>query len=240
MHKTEARGASGKVAAADGPAKFYAEIANGLHAMAQPLTILRAAMEVLALPPSAGVDQQRYREISAAQLERTCDVFAKVQDLVSARYVEADRNQYDLWAVIAPLIEDHRNVLQASGVGLAAARSGPWEPIVGDARRTEHAVAALLHIAGDLAIRGDVIEVSGSPASGFLELTIEITRKHSRAMNSSARLSLALAKENILSQHGNYELTEDPFRVTLALPVVDLGSVRNEASFNRPITEPVH
>jgi hypothetical protein len=240
MPKTATCCSSGNVSAGEGPANFYAEIANGLHAMAQPLTILRASMEVLALPPSAGVDQRRYREISAAQLERTCDLFTQVQDLVAARSIAADRAQYELWAVIAPLIDAERTLLQASGAGVATARSGPWELVVGDARRTEYAVAAVLRMAGDLALRGDVIEISGSPLRGFVELTIENTRIHRRTLNSSARLSLALAKENILSQRGRYELTEDPFRVSLALPVEDFGRLRSETSFSTPNAEAVH
>lgn len=239
MHNTATNCASAQAAGGDGAAKFFAEIANGLHAMAQPLTILRASMEVLALPPSAGIDQGRYREISAAQLQRTCDLFAQVQDLVAARSIAADRSQYEIWSVIAPLIDAHRNVLQAGGVGIAAPHSGPWEPIMGDARRTEHAIAGLLQMAGDLAVRGDVIEISGSPLDGFLEVTIENTRRHNRKMNSSARLSLALAKENILSQQGRYELTEDPFRVSLGLPVGNLGGARSQPSYN-PGVEPVH
>jgi hypothetical protein len=215
MHNTDTSGSDA--------AKFYGDIANGLHAMAQPLTILRASMEVLSLPPSAGIDQRRYMEISAAQLERTCTLFTRVQDLVTARFVEAERSRYEVWEIIAPLIEARKQLLQAAGAGIAVASQGPWQPVVGDLHRTEQAVTAVLQIAGEMAERGDVIEISAAPHAGFLEITIENTRKQKKSIGSAARLNLALAEENVLSQQGRYELTREPFKVLLALPIEDPG-----------------
>lgn len=206
-------------AAKDATAKFHRDLANGLHAMAQPLTMLRAAMEVLSMPQSAGIDRRRYLEISAGAVERTCLVFAHVQDLVAASICEAERSRFDLWEVIAPLIADRRKLLEASGVAIAASRNESWEPILGDAGRTEQAVAVVLQMAGDLASKGDVIELSGSVENGFMELTLENTRRHGKRMDSTARLSLALAEANIVSQQGRCEFAEDPFRVSLALPL---------------------
>jgi hypothetical protein len=208
---------------ADGSAKFHRELANGLHAMAQPLTMLRAAMEVLTMPASAGVDRRRYLEISAGAVERTCDVFTNLQDLVAASIVEADHTPFDLWDVISPVIEDRRRLLQGSGVAIAAAKGEAWQPIWGDAGRTEQAVAVTLQMAGNLASKGDVIELSGSVENGFIELTLRNTRRHGKPVDSTARLCLALAEANIVSQHGRYEFAEDPFRVSLALPVQTSG-----------------
>lgn len=240
MHKNQNRTAGTMALPESDPAKFYEDIANGLHAMAQPLTILRASMEVLSLPASAGIDQRRYMEISAAQLERTCNLFTRVQDLVTARYVEAQKQRYELWAVIAPLIDDHRNRLQASGTGIAVANQGPWAPILGDVERTEQAIAAILQISAEMVERGDVIEISTASPSGFLELVIENTRQNRKTMSSSARLSLALAEENILSQQGKYAFSKDPFRVSLALPVEKLEGGRGETSLRRCETNALH
>jgi signal transduction histidine kinase len=204
---------------ADAPsAKFHQDLANGLHAMAQPLTMLRAAIEVLALPQSAGIDRQRYLEISAGAVERTCKVFAHLQDLVTVSAVAADRMRFNLWEVIAPLIEDRRKLLELSGVAVAAVGNESWVPVVGDADRTEQALAAALEIAGDLASKGDVIQLSGTVAEGRLELRLENTRCHGRRVDSVAKLRMALAEANIVSQGGTYKVAEDPFRVYLALP----------------------
>lgn len=208
--------------------KFHQELANGLHAMAQPLTMLRAAIEVLALPQSAGIDRQRYLAISASAVDRTCNVFSRVQDLVAVTSIEAQRVRFDLWNAIRPAIEDRSRLLDASGVAIAAAKAEAWEPVIGDAGRAEQAVAVVLQMAGDLSSRGDVIELSGRAGHGFVELTIENTRRHGKRIDSTARLNLALAEASVASQHGQCEFREDPFRFLLKLPVEDLDRSGNE------------
>lgn len=206
-------------ASPDSSAKFHRDLANGLHAMAQPLTMLRAAIEVLGMPSSAGVDRQRYLEISSAAVERTCRVFAHIQDLLTSSITDAERVGFDLWEAIAPRIENNRRLLQASGVTIAAAADRAWRPVVGDAGRTEQAVEILLQTAGDLASKGDVIELSGSIVEGFLELMLENPHRPGKRVDSTARLALALAEANIVSQRGRFEFAEDPFRVSLSLPL---------------------
>lgn len=161
-------------------------------------------------------------------MERTCQLLSCVQDLVIARLIEAQRVQFDLWELLAPMIQDQRILLQSAGVGIAVAQAEPWEPIVGDEERTKQALKAVLKLAASVSSRGDVIELHSSHPNGFAELTLQNTRSHGKRMNSSQRLNLSLAEVNILSQHGRYHFAEDPFRVSLALPMQDLGPVRGE------------
>jgi signal transduction histidine kinase len=203
-------------------ARFYADLATGLHAMAQPLTVLRAAIEVLVLPEGRNIDQRRYLEISSRQLARTCGMFASLQDLVAAR-----------------MIENQRPLLLAAGVGIAAVCDEPSASICGDAERTEQTLVALLNLAACLSSRGDVIELRTIAVNDFVELTLENTRCHGKRLDSSHRLSLAVAEANILSQHGRYALIEDPFRVSLVLPVEELVDVTREAELSHQDAQPV-
>jgi hypothetical protein len=221
-------------------ARFYADLVNGLHAMAQPLTILRSAIEVLALPQAAAIDQRRYLEISAKQVARTCCMFASLQDLVEVQIIEAKRARFDLWELLAPLVEDQRRFLLTAGIGIASARSGPWAASWGDAARTEQALLAVLKTAGAVSSSGDVIELRAELTDGFVELTLENTRKHGRRMDSSDRLSLSVAEANILSQNGRYAVIEDPFRVSLALPVEEFDRLTCEAGLSNRNSEPMN
>ena len=230
MSSALAGSASGKAAADVTSPKFHRDLANGLHAMAQPLTMLRAAIEVLAMPQSAGIDRQRYLDISSGAMDRTCRVFAHVQDLVTTSMVEAESERFDLWEVIAPMIEDHSRLSQLSGIALATAKDEAGKSVVGDSTRTGQAIALVLQLAAQLASTGDVIYVSESAAGGFVTLRVENIRRHGKPIDSTARLCLALAEANIVSQRGRYEFAEDPFRVSLALPVADLGPSRNRTA----------
>lgn len=220
-------------------ARFYADLVNGLHAMAQPLTILRSAIEVLALPQAAAIDQRRYLEISAKQVARTCGMFASLQDLVEVRIIEAQQARFDLWELLSPLVEDQRRLFLTAGIGIAAARSGPWAASWGDAGRTEQALLALLKTAGSVSASGDVIELRAELADGFVELTLENTRKHGKRIDSSDRLSLSVAEANILSQNGRYAVIEDPFRVSLALPIEEFDRAC-EAGLSHCDSEPMN
>ncbi|HVT96837.1 MAG TPA: hypothetical protein VHE33_04970 [Acidobacteriaceae bacterium] len=208
--------------------------------MAQPLTMLRASIEVLAMPLSAGIDRQKYLEVSAGAVERTCHLFARVQDLVAASMIEAEKAPFDLWSIVANVVEEQRNRLLASGATIAATKTENSMPILGDAARTEQAIVLVLRLAGELANAGDVIELSGSSSRGFLELCIENSRQRGKPVDSTARLNLALAEANIASQRGRYEFVEDPFRVSLALPLADRGQPEIETDLNRCAPQSMH
>lgn len=206
---------------------FGKDLLNGLHALAQPLSVLRAASEVLTMPRMQAVDQRHYIETWCAQVERACTLFGSVQDLVATRVIEADRARFDVWELLAPMIDDQRAQLHSSGVGFAVANTVEWAPVLGDAQRTVHALVAVLRMAGATAARGDVIELHTSCDPGFMQLKFQNSRRHGKRMSSSDRLSLSLAVANITSQHGTYDFREDPFCFSLALPLDDHGPAQD-------------
>lgn len=234
MHNAGMHEGAGGAMQAEGTAKFHADLLNGLHAVAQPLTVLRAAIEILSRPAGAAIDHQRYLEISASQVARTCDLFSCIRELVTSTLLEARRGKFDLWEALEPKIEDHRSNLQSSGVGVVVMRSDAWGPVFGDAERAEQAFCAVLKTAAGLASRGDVIEVRTSCSKGFAELTLLNTRGHGRQLNASERLNLSLAEVSIFSQQGRCRFTEDPFSFSFALPVQDAGPLAAAK------TQPVH
>jgi hypothetical protein len=209
--------------------KFHDDLLNGLHAVAQPLTVLRAAVEMLTRAERTGIDRKRYLEITAEQMARTCDLFASVRDLVTSNVMEAQMASFDLWELLAPAIEDQAGRLQRAGVGLAVASPEPWQPAVGDAERTEQAFRAMLNAAISLASHGDVIEVQTARTQGFAEITVKNARCHGKRPSSSDRLGLSLAEVNILSQQGRYRCACDPFCCSFALPLQKPGHPAHSA-----------
>lgn len=199
--------------------RFHDDLMNGLHAVAQPLTVLRAAIEVLSRPEAAGIDHRNYLEISAKQVARTCDLFASVRDLVSASVLEPQLADFDLWELLSPVIEEQTARLQASGIGLAVVRHDRWQPILGDAERTLQGFRAMLKTAVSLAAHGDVIEIHTAHTPGYAEINLMNARSHGKKLNSSDRLGLSLAQISILSQQGKYSCADDPFCCWFALPV---------------------
>lgn len=220
--------------------RFYAEMANGLHAMAQPLTILRSTMVACTLPGMTEDNHRRYLDISVEQVERACGLFQSLQQLVLAHQIEAHCTQVDLMEWLAPVMEDQKALLDGSGVTIKVVKSDDLPFLLADKNRMLQALYAALQIAASFSSSGDIIELLVTRKDRFVELIVQNGRTHGRRLNSSERLRLSLAEANIRSQQGEFECTDDPFRVSMELPVGDLGSVKGRAVSNAVRAHQLH
>jgi hypothetical protein len=209
---------AGRVAApADDHARFCADVANGLHALAQPLSILRAAVEMISV--SEKTARRRYLDVAEQQMNRTSRLFSALQNLVASETEPAHCTRFDLWELLAPMIEDRKPALRELGIAIAAPRTNAPQPVFADAARTQQAICAVLEIAVSNSTPGDRIEMKSSQSGGFVEFTVTGADNEARRMSSTDRLNLSLAKLNIVSQQGAFDFCEEPFRITLTLPV---------------------
>jgi light-regulated signal transduction histidine kinase (bacteriophytochrome) len=197
---------------------LFAHLTEVLHAMAQPLTILRSSVPALAAVDIDPAKQQRYGDMSLRQLQRVCALFDCLQDLVVAGQTPAECTPVDVAAMVATVAEDRRKALKELGVEMRVQLAGDLPLAFGDASRTCQALTAGLTAAAAVAAAGDVIDVAATACNRRVELVLHIDRAHGIRLESQELLNLRLAQANILSQRGDYEWTEDPFRVRLALP----------------------
>jgi len=207
------------VADGEQQARFFANMSEGLHAMAQPLTILRASVAASAALGIDPLKQRRYLDLSTQQMERACSLFEVLQDLVIASQIEADRATIKLADLLAAVAKDQGIAFQAAGVELRMVTSSELPTIRGDANRTRQALSAVLKLAASVSVAGDVVKLLASVRDAHVELIIQNDRVHGKPLNSSERLSLSLVQVNILSQQGEYEHAEDPFCTRMALPI---------------------
>jgi hypothetical protein len=73
--------------------RFYASLAEGLHALAQPLTILRSSIPALCREEAGTEKQRNYLNISKVEVERACELFGAMQELLVAARSRAERAQ---------------------------------------------------------------------------------------------------------------------------------------------------
>jgi signal transduction histidine kinase len=209
-----------KKAASDPQAVLYSELAAGLHAMAQPLTIVRGALCALTLHQDVPPASQRYLDMSSQQLDRLCDLMSSLRSLLETTQFNANCVTVELWELISPILEDLDAALRKSGVQIA-----PGNPeqsavhAIADPVRTEQALRAALNTAVSVASRGDRILLDILPRDGFVDLTIQNRNPHGKGLGYSDRLSLSLVKASIRSQQGIYECVEDPLCISLKLPL---------------------
>lgn len=186
--------------------------------MAQPLTILRSSVPALAAVDVTPAKRQRYLELSIRQVQRVCALFDCLQDLVVTAQAQPDCAPFDFAAMVATVADDHRLAFQEREVELRVQLPGDLPAALGDASRTRQALTAGFTAAALVSASGDVIEVAATARNRRVELVLQIDRVHGIRLESQERLNLRLAQANIASQRGDYECTEDPFRVRLALP----------------------
>jgi signal transduction histidine kinase len=216
--------------AEDPPSEFYSEIAEGLHAMAQPLTIVRGALGALTLWKGIAPQQERYVRMSAEQVERLCDLISGLQGLLEATQSDAECATLDLWEIAEIALEDLDPVLRQSHVQISAVK--PKEPVyvIGDPVRTEKALVTALKTAVSLCSQGDIVGLEVLISDGFADLVVQNRKRHGKGLGSTERFNLALVQANIRSQAGVYTCVEDPLHLSLKLPLQRPESVGAEAA----------
>ena len=221
------RAQNGGTLAVDGDerARFCASMTEGLHAMAQPLTILRSSLVACTTPGFPQQKQHKYLELASEQVLRACTLFESLQDLVIANQIAAECGPIHVTAIIAAVVEEQKPRLRDLGIEISVPTTLEALPTaLGDVGRTAQAIQAGLTTAAAVSSSGDVIRISATLQDRSIEVNIGNDRLHGASLNSASRLSLLLAEANILSQQGEFDSGQDPFRVRVALPRSFRGS----------------
>lgn len=206
-------------AAKDETRQFYAEVADGLHALAQPLTILRSAIEMIGVCRQSEADYGRYVELSSANIQRACDLFGALQGLMASRLTPTKNDMVDVGAIVSRVVEEKTLALQGHDIEIIAAIPDSPQLVACDPERTEQAVSGAIEAAVAVLGPGDAAQLHVFEADGFVEVRIMSACREKPRPNAAARLNLSMARADILSQQGRYYFIDDPFYVSLALPV---------------------
>lgn len=218
---------------------FRRQVNDGLHAMAQPLTVLRSAVAMLSRPQIAEATRLDYLELASAEMERTCRLFADLSGLIAAASSEAVQSQFDLWSLLAPLIDACEAMLREIPAEIRLSAPGLRATILGDAERTEQALSAVTMVMIAAAAPGDLVQVETTCRDGFLRLAFRNERSSHRQVSSADRLKLSVARASVLSQQGTFTFSEHPLLVTVALrlqPVAVEGDSAQDVQLRRALS----
>jgi signal transduction histidine kinase len=210
--------------------QFCVEVAEGLHALAQPLTILRSAIEMIGVCRRSGSDIGRYVELSTEHIKRACELFDTIQSLALTHLEPARREALDLCSLVAKVLEGKDPALRDHGVEIIAAIPDSPQLVACDTERTEQAVSAVIDAAVSVSGPGDAAQLHVFEADGFVEVRVMSACREKPRPNAATRLNLSLARADILSQQGRYYFIDDPFFVSLALPLSTQPQQRNHAA----------
>lgn len=211
--------------------RFYANLSHGIHAMGQPLTVIRGAAAACAAPGVTQENQQRYLQTLADHADAACSMYHCLRDLVAASRFAAICDPIELVELLTPVVDEQKTALQGSEVAIEVTLPRGLRRILADKDRTLQALFAVLKIAVSVSAPGDLIELVVTHSGETVALTIRNRRVHGKSLSSLERLNLALAEANIRSQQGVCECTEDPFRVSLTFQVEDVDPLPVQGAF---------
>lgn len=215
-------------AGGDLQARLYEDFALALHAMAQPLTVLRGTIGLLRLRGATVPDAQRYLEMTHTQVERLCSLMAGMRNLLDNVQVDSTCASANLWELVESILDSEDSNLKDSGLRISVAGAGRDIHVLANPVLAEHAIQAALSAVLAVSQNGDAMYLTVNAHDGFADLTVKTSCTDGKNLNSVGRFHLSVAEVSIRSQHGLFECLTDPFRVSLKFPLYDHKEERSE------------
>jgi hypothetical protein len=197
------------------------ELDEGLHALAQPLTILRGALGALTMRGAIPPEASRYLDMSNAQVDHLCNLLSGLQNLLDGVRSEPACTEIDLWNLVASVLENRQAESRDSLQRIALAKPDCEFRVMADPVRTEQALHAALNAMEAQSQSRDDICMAISRRDGFANLNLHCTRSKGKNLTAINRLHLSAAEANVKKQQGFYECSESPFQISIKLPMLD-------------------
>ena len=208
------------------PGRLLDVIVESLHAMAQPLTVLQATLELAAEnPPSLGNYQRAIGE-SLVQVTRVVEQMGFAQELLRISQYEPIFETVDVRTVLAVVNEDLRCALHDAGIGLETSIEQEIPAVVGSTSALRQCLfylvlAALRHSSTGQKIKVDV-RCRCEEVSILVYAESYPPENSSRVVNSGIPLasgdrSVVFAEALAIVQGGKLEIGPFPFAARLTL-----------------------
>jgi hypothetical protein len=193
-------------------------LSQGLHAAAQPLTILRASLSKHHTDRMSMGQLKKLTAISGVEVERVCKLFSYLRELVRAESIMSHLSAAPILPLIAYVVDGVNLLYEEDGIFLKSIVPDVCQPVFIDRVRTLQALSSILLIAHGLSRAQDTVELIVSyPTSKTVRVVVRNLTSHVDVMNEEARLGLALAEANLRKQDTAFSWSPDPFSVQIEL-----------------------
>jgi hypothetical protein len=193
-------------------------VAQGIHAVAQPLAVLLAS---LSKDYTNRMNCDQLRELtasSAAEVKRACTLFSYLQQLVLAESIKPQLSPIPLLPLLAYAADGVNLLFQQNGICLRSVLPDTSPPVLIHRARTLEALSRVLLIVHGLSRAQDTVELLVSASLSRVQIVIQNLGLSVDMINAETRLSMAVAEANMRSQQGGLSLILQPFTVCIELP----------------------
>jgi hypothetical protein len=209
---------------------FLHALAEGMHTMAQPLTVLRATLEIAAGNASSVSHFQRAVDTSLAEVSRVSEAMRFVQELLRIARDESPGSPVELREVVEIVREDLACVLEASSVSLCVEIADDVPAVRVSAIRLRQSLFYLVQHAAKTCQPGETVRLQEEDASEMVRLTIRVETKDNRSPEElshhelpwgGTRPCVVLAEALLNLDGGELNWEDQPFTARLKLPTAN-------------------
>jgi hypothetical protein len=196
-----------------------AQLAQGIHATAQPLTILQASLSK-GHTDRLNCDELRdLTESSAVQVQRLCTLFGCLQQLVMAESIKPQLSPMPILSLLAYAADGVDMLFQRDGIALSLVVPDTCPPVLINQARTLDALSRVLLVVRSLSGAPDTIELIASSSAHAVQIVLRNLHLSVARIDAEASLSIAVAEANMRSQQAGLSLSLQPFTVRIDLPI---------------------
>jgi hypothetical protein len=197
---------------------LFKSLSQGMHAVAQPLAILRASFGNTYMDRMSAEEMRELAASSALEVERVCALFSCLQQLVRVGSIEPHLSVAPIPPLLAYVVDGVKLLFDEDGIFLHSMVPDTCPPVQMDRTRTLEALSGVLLIAHAVSVAQETVElIASNSAPDVVRVVVRNLHSHFTAINSEQSLSLALAEANIRSQQGTFTWSLDPFNVEIEL-----------------------
>lgn len=197
---------------------LFRSLMAGLHAAAQPLTVLRVRLDEESIQTMPEERLRRTAIDAIAPVDRLCALVSTMQLLVTAEYLQPLRTDVDVASLLRGTIEGLDLVFAEKGIDLVAEIPSLACVMSVDGKRFEEAMVTSLLLMESASRPGDRIEIRAWIDPTGLRCILSNRGRSLEKLTADQQLSLALAEVDFRTQGGSLTVTHAPLQMDIALP----------------------
>jgi len=207
------------------PETFLKSLADSLHQMAQPLSIIQASMELALLRKTTGEQFGEVAQNVLDQVARAVETLRFTSQMARYQQPASDEANLLLSDVLHAAVEDLSRTLSTAQIKLALDHSGREREIKFSRTRLRQLFFYILQAVQHLSQPGDMIHIGLQAHAGNIKLRIFQSPEHKttnvpKASDESfATRSLALAEAIVVGAGAEFQLNLNPLLIVVDFPV---------------------
>ncbi len=195
-----------------------ANLAEGFHAAAQPLSILQASLDESVTDRMSPDEFRELLASTASEVDRVCRFFNCLRQLVSTESIKPQLSATQILPLLAHVADGVNQLFEKNGMSFRSRVPETCDAVLINPARTLHALSNVLLTANAVSHVDDTVElIAYSTSSNAVRILVQNENSSVNALDSEASLSMALAEANMRSQQADFSFKPRPFRVQIDL-----------------------